>query len=870
MAQILKFEGGGPVHGKLTYNGTDILITDELIDNYRQFGAQYTDDEKNAFSMFFSTLKKGVNDPSIQIVIDEDTNTINGVDWDGPNKNIKALSKDQTKAGEIITGLFRHNVKATKQVGYDLLHFNPVVKNTDYTSWNASEKIVLNHKYDSAGNIDVREFMENQPIKEARSQLLFFRDAGNLNGLDIINGYDGISRKEIEEKVASIQNYDQFMERLFNGSYNDDDEKLANYFGIFFDEGTTAEREAAVTTAEDQKKYADLGLSQEVYAAYVNSDGTLTSTGQSVIDTIKQRTNVTNSHLWLNKDFFSLYPEFNYLYVGGTNGIFIMGNKVYSADKRNFSKEDKSHFDAWVLDRRNNEGHSTKIYSDWFGDVYDVDLKSSYMLPFSLQKDKFIGAHLPHITKNNLPVYRQRIGDTFDVFGSPTYKYYTVDNGRLTEESNFTWTNTPTQPVQGESYKETDGGSTFHVIGTRGKIFWVFFPILEGYFGIDKDNNVYTGLETGKIQMIEHPEFKEKLPIVFEAVKKDIQKHKRGGKIAKYQNGDTLVPENNKLAFPTDFAAGIGAFVHSNISSKKYFDKLSESYQAEALGHLPSKPTTVYPKFTDGGLDHTIQTSKQKILNTNTNTSSDYITNRKLELSKNSQLAQIDLYRNENYSKRLDKFNDDVSKLHQQESIDNAKREEVYRKIYASIDANRLKNEAAFGKQKGENTQKFINEMRKKHEQEIARRSAIEDKMLQYSITENYNQELRRLVETDETYRVRYQQDHAKYNDDPVAFMKAVFPEKANEVMAREIGKYYETMINNPSRSLFPFMPRWGFPIRYYAASGSPVVTERSVTEYSPAATEQPATEEVALQKRGGKIGQNVLNEKIIQIFSKL
>jgi hypothetical protein len=60
------------------------------------------------------------------------------------------------------------------------------------------------------------------------------------------------------------------------------------------------------------------------------------------------------------------------------------------------------------------------------------------MLPFSLQKGKFIGAHLPHITKNNLPVYRQRIDDTFDVFGSPTYKYYTIDNGRLTEESNFT------------------------------------------------------------------------------------------------------------------------------------------------------------------------------------------------------------------------------------------------------------------------------------------------------------------------------------------------------------------------------------------------------------------------------------------------
>jgi hypothetical protein len=41
-----------------------------------------------------------------------------------------------------------------------------------------------------------------------------------------------------------------------------------------------------------------------------------------------------------------------------------MGNKVYSADKRNFSKEDKSTFDAWVRDRKDNEGHSTKIYSD--------------------------------------------------------------------------------------------------------------------------------------------------------------------------------------------------------------------------------------------------------------------------------------------------------------------------------------------------------------------------------------------------------------------------------------------------------------------------------------------------------------------------
>jgi hypothetical protein len=80
MAQILKFEGGGPTSGKITYNGVEIPITNEIIEQYRTFGNGFHDSEKAAFNTFLSTVKKGLTDPTINITIDTDSGQITGVD----------------------------------------------------------------------------------------------------------------------------------------------------------------------------------------------------------------------------------------------------------------------------------------------------------------------------------------------------------------------------------------------------------------------------------------------------------------------------------------------------------------------------------------------------------------------------------------------------------------------------------------------------------------------------------------------------------------------------------------------------------------------------------------------------------------------
>jgi hypothetical protein len=80
MAQILKFEGGGPTSGKITYNGVEIPITNEIVQQYRTFGNGYHDTEKAAFNTFLNTVKKGLTDPTVNINIDTDSGQITGVD----------------------------------------------------------------------------------------------------------------------------------------------------------------------------------------------------------------------------------------------------------------------------------------------------------------------------------------------------------------------------------------------------------------------------------------------------------------------------------------------------------------------------------------------------------------------------------------------------------------------------------------------------------------------------------------------------------------------------------------------------------------------------------------------------------------------
>lgn len=954
MAQILKFEGGGPTSGKITYNGVEIPITNEIVQQYRTFGNGYHGTEKAAFNTFLNTVKKGLTDPTVNINIDTDSGQITGVDWDGPNKDIKALHRDQGQFGEIITQLFRPKVKAIKQVGHELTQFNPEVLNVDYTKWDGSEKIILNHKYnDTSGALDKTQFQDNQPIDVARSRLLWFKDVDNLDVTDVIAGYDGIGRKDISEKVKTIGDYNEWITRLFNGTYTEPDEKLANYFGIFFDEDTASDRETLTEqyTADVEKtqQYRDAGFSRSDFldenTQPVDGQIQLDEEGENLINVIRRNLNLGNDvPLWLNADFFGRYPEYSRWNIGGKNGIFIFGNRIYNADEKNFNAEDEIIFKSWVEERKKT-GDSDKIWYKWYDKIDDLDLVNQHFTntvteQFRTNDLDFIGAHIPYLTYDGNLVYRRRT-NTFDEFGSP-YEYWAKVDGEMVKITNPQYTdNLSETKISALEILEDDlEEEPIYIYGkTEGNgIDWVYFANYGCTLGFkyDAEGNVkiYRYINEPK-----EADFNQDNKNYFANWYKAVNpfKKKRGGKIQKMllgseipeedlvrgqQTVDTastsggtsvgtdgttsaggqqttsgvggttgggtsggvgtgdysylLQTESLKRHFPLDLLIGIGGETLANIHTRRYFNKMHEAYKKNALGQLPVKPTTIYPNYNDNGLYQKHNAIKQRILNTKTAITSDHIANLQSELSKQAMLSQHDNEYNSNFSKSIGDYKNTLIDIQQKEAIANAERESMTRKIFAGIYSNKDQMDAQMQQKQGENLQKFIREMREKREKEITRRTTIEDKMMQYKIQETYNNilasEFNRLGGVENEL---WNAKKAQYNNDIYAFMKGEYPQFANKAMSLAVGNYWEYVINDGRRTLFP-MGRWNYPHSTSSQEGTGQVTTRSIPLHVDG--EEAGQTGVQTQKMGGKLKyvktlyeyNKDNNSKLLDIISKV
>lgn len=918
MAQILKFEGGGPTSGKITYNGVEIPITNEIVEQYRTFGNGYHDSEKATFNTFLSTVKKGLTDPTINITIDTDSGQITGVDWDGPNKDIKALHRDQGQFGEIITQIFRPKVKAIKQVGHELTQFNPQVLDVDYTKWDGSEKITLNHQYDNtSAELDKTRFQDNQPINAARSRLVWFKGVDNLDATDIIAGYEGISRKDISEKVKSISDYDDWIERLFNGTYTDEDEKLANYFGIFFDEDTASDREtlkeqhdADVTKT---KKYQDTGFTRSDFLTehtQITDNGQiqLTPAGENLIKIMRNNLKLSNDvPLWLNADFFGRYPEYSQWNIGGKNGIFIFGNRIYNADTRNFNPEDEIKFKSWVEERKR-DGDSDQIRYKWYDEIVDLDLVKKHFTntvteQFGSNRLDFIGAHIPYLTYNGNLVYRRKT-DKFDEFGSP-YEYWANVNGEMVKITNPQYTNnlSKTKTSEFKVLKNDTENEPVYVYGRTEEngINWVYFANYGCTLGFkyDTEGNVTIYRYMSNPEEVDFTQDdKDYFAKWYQKV--NPFKKKRGGKIQKMLLGDEvpaqdpkdqqtrgtgtedysylLQTESSKRHFPLDLLISIGGETLANIHTRKYFNKMHEAYKKNALGQLPVKPTTIYPQYNDNGLSQKHNAIKQRILNTKTAITSDHIANTQSELSKQAMLSQHDNEYNSNFSKSIGDYKNTVTDIQQKEAIANAEREATSRKIMAGISSNKEQMTAQMQQKQGENLQKFIREMREKREKEIARRTTIEDKMMQYKIQETYNNILASKfnalggVESD-----LWNSKKAQYNNDIYTFMKGEYPQFANKAMSLAVGNYWEYIINDGRRTLFP-MGRWKFPHTISSQEGTGKVTIRTIPEHVDEVDEEADQDGVVSQKMGGKLKyiktlyeyNKDNNSKLLDVISKV
>ena len=203
MAQILKFQQGG----KLTIDGIDYDINDNLISQYRMLGQNFKNDsdEKYYYDQFMTTLQNGKTDKNVHIIIDRNNNSINGIDLNYTNRQMEAINKNQTEAGNIITEYFRPKVRGAKDAARKIGEFTPSYGNQKFKHHSINEIINLNHEYDDNGEFILDDnknkiLKENQDNKVAliNSRINFAKGLGNIPIHDKVTGYDGVSRKELE------------------------------------------------------------------------------------------------------------------------------------------------------------------------------------------------------------------------------------------------------------------------------------------------------------------------------------------------------------------------------------------------------------------------------------------------------------------------------------------------------------------------------------------------------------------------------------------------------------------------------------------------------------------------------------------------
>lgn len=875
MAQILKFQQGG----KLTIDGVDYDINDHLISQYRMLGQNFKSDsdEKYYYNQFMTTLQNGKTDSNVHIIIDRNNNSISGIDLNYTNRQMEAISKNQTEAGNIITEYFRPKVRGAKDAARKIGEFTPSYGDQKFNHYSINETISLNHQYNDNGEFTLGDnnnkiLQENQDdkIKLIESRIDFAKNIGTIPIHDKITGYNGVSRKELEDIIKEIGDLDAFRDRLINGSYDDKDEEWAKVFGIFMDSETLEDRNNLQTNFAQEQIFTNAGAPESwMDYATINNDGYFV---------LKPDANLPlepgYDYYFLNNEFFDKHPIYAGLKGNSENGYFLINNTLYNADDLTLLPEGpKAIINKWITEKKNNLGvpTTTKIYDDWYGDsnyrllnerAYYEGLMGMDLYGVDLQKYYNLDAPSFAIFNETDPQY--------DQFGNPILRYITKKGDSFVDLDIHTISRRPT-PLEGTPsldtfrsypYREISGSK----IANLGELIQNNIPYIIFY---DKTNNIYYALsKDNKLYKFDHvnrtvlPDFTDDKNII-NALKQGFQitSFKHGGNIKKFNNGgETTWRDKFVQKFPVDFALGIAAHSLADASTKKYFNKLKDGITKATILSLPQNSSEIYPIYSENGLTHDTQKAKEQILRP-ISLVSDVNTKIGYELARNSQLAAIDLNAAKTRSENIDNYRNSLLERQQQytkerSTVDNAARQAIGNMKYQKAQIN-----ANITKQIGENLQKHINEFRESRDKEITRRNYYKLKALEANASGIYKTNLYKEFinlggwdNVDATIR-------EKYNGDPYKYMEGEHPDKSHIIKSEAFNEIYTYMMNDPYGStISPIFNEWSLDFGRY-------IPEPRVEEY-----------DIHSWKQGGKLNYiktlyNIEAPKdidLIKIFSKI
>lgn len=439
MAQIIKFQTGGSL-GSLTLGTKRYDANEELIQQLYDYSRTLDRETAYQFNFIIDALKSGAN-------LSYANNTLSGspVQFDTRERQSRRMQRGPAH------GIGNREVTARKAISA-LENFRPA--EPPKTEYDFSD--TLTAEYSRAGNgtfitndEDNKIWIEGPKNQRILQRLYAVSELAQApEGSYEYTGPDGITAQTIIDWYNGLgeDEFNKLINRVQTGSWTPDDLEKLNDININLDrdltqsEEATATEEQAASAAETARATENSARSSSNFSgdsnvSYNSNTGGFNFSNPTMLSEIR-RIPTAIGPLWLNDEFFTRYPEFSHLKDTHTNGLFVIGDRVYDANDPELKSLEL--FRQFVVDNQNTGGNSRIFTQHWLDDVprwtranrYEENLVYN---PFFTSEDSFImdltGQY--QITPGEYLIASYPEQPDYDDFGritNPIHKVYSMNN----------------------------------------------------------------------------------------------------------------------------------------------------------------------------------------------------------------------------------------------------------------------------------------------------------------------------------------------------------------------------------------------------------------------------------------------------------
>lgn len=434
MAQILKLQSGG----KLNFGNDSIDVTEDIINQYRNWGQNLPEDERQAYNKIVDAIQNG------EYTIDLENHTISGdnIELGLSERENRALHRDQTKTGQIITDLFRSELREAQAAVWWFTSYRPSKPDAERNHYDISSPLTINYEYDGNGNFITvngnRHYIGNQEEDVVLKRLNLLSRLTNTEEWsdthDSITGYNGQDVAAYRELLQDA-NIDELKTRITDGSITDEDKTLLGSLGIFADGTDNDERHTIQTQYVANAPFRTAGIASTDIPEGFTYD---TTNGWSITDP-NLLSWIGSGDVWLNKSFANQHEGYGDLIANSPEGLgyFWINGNLYAANNLDTLRE-LDEFNNMVAARIADPNEDNQhIKWNWSGNktFYDT-LAENEWSPLKFIRDSPVVWYLNRTYSNlNNPTFV--LSNGFNEYGDPQTQEFEYVNREFRRLENF-------------------------------------------------------------------------------------------------------------------------------------------------------------------------------------------------------------------------------------------------------------------------------------------------------------------------------------------------------------------------------------------------------------------------------------------------